>query len=53
MYAALKGNGATVRLVMLPKEGHSYRAKESIYHMLWEMDTWLDKYLGPAEKVRK
>ncbi|MBK7871009.1 MAG: prolyl oligopeptidase family serine peptidase [Saprospiraceae bacterium] len=42
-YAALKGHGATARLVMLPAESHGYRAKESIMHMLWEMNTWLDK----------
>ncbi len=45
MYGALKGHGATVRLVMLPHESHSYRARESVMHMLWEMSTWLDKYV--------
>ena len=44
-FNALKGLGATVRLVMLPKESHGYRAKESIMHMLWEQDQWLDKYV--------
>lgn len=44
-FNALKGLGATVRLVMLPKESHSYRAKESILHMLWEQDQWLDKFV--------
>ncbi len=44
-YQALKGNGATARLVMLPYEGHSYRARESIMHVLWEMDRWLNKYV--------
>lgn len=44
-YNALKGHGATTRLVFLPAESHSYRAKESILHMLWEMDQWLDKYV--------
>lgn len=46
MYAALKGHGATVRLVMLPAESHGYRARESIMHMAWEMDQWLDKYVA-------
>ncbi len=41
----MKGLGATVRLVMLPKESHGYRAKESIMHMLWEQDQWLDKHV--------
>ena len=44
-FNALKGLGATVRLVMLPKESHGYAAKESIMHMLWEQDQWLDKYV--------
>ena len=44
-FNALKGLGATTRLVMLPKESHSYRGKESIMHMLWEQDRWLEKYV--------
>jgi len=44
-YGALKGNGATVRLVMLPDESHGYRARESVLHMLWEMNSWLEKYV--------
>jgi len=44
-FNALKGLGATVRLVMLPKESHGYRAKESILHLLWEQDQWLDTYV--------
>lgn len=44
-FNALKGLGATARLVMLPKESHGYRAKESILHLLWEQDNWLDKYV--------
>ena len=44
-FNALKGLGATVRLVMLPKESHGYRAKESILHVLWEQDQWLEKYV--------
>ncbi len=44
-FNALKGLGATARLVMLPKESHGYRAKESILHLLWEQDTWLNTYV--------
>ncbi len=44
-FNALKGLGATVRLVMLPKESHGYRAKESILHLLWEQDQWLKTYV--------
>ncbi len=41
-FNALKGLGSTVRLVILPKESHGYRAKESILHLLWEQDQWLE-----------
>ena len=44
-FNALKGLGATVSWVMLPKESHGYRAKESILHLLWEQDQWLEKYV--------
>ncbi|MEE3243825.1 MAG: prolyl oligopeptidase family serine peptidase [Bacteroidota bacterium] len=44
-FNALKGLGATARLVMLPKESHGYAAKESILHMLWEQDQWLETYV--------
>ena len=44
-YSALKGHSAITRLVLLPSESHAYRAKESVMHMLWEMDNWLEKYV--------
>ena len=44
-YQALKGNGATTRLVVLPLEGHGYRARESNLHVLAEMIEWFEKYL--------
>jgi dipeptidyl aminopeptidase/acylaminoacyl peptidase len=47
-YSALKGHGATVRLVMLPHESHSYRARESLLHLLWETQQWLDEYVKNA-----
>ncbi|QKG51669.1 S9 family peptidase [Hymenobacter sp. BRD67] len=51
-YAALKGQGATVRYVVLPAEAHSYAARENLLHMLWEMDSWLNKYVKtPAPAV--
>ena len=49
MYAALKGHGATVRLVMLPHESHGYRARESVMHMAWEMNQWMEKYVKNRE----
>ncbi len=48
-FNALQGLGATVRLVMLPNESHGYAARESILHMLWEQDQWLEKYLKSKE----
>jgi dipeptidyl aminopeptidase/acylaminoacyl peptidase len=44
-FNALKGLGGPARLVMLPKESHGYRAKESILHVLWEQDQWLDQHV--------
>ena len=44
-FNALKGLGAIARLVVLPKESHGYAARESILHMLWEQDQWLEKYV--------
>ena len=45
LYHALKGHGATARLVMLPHESHGYRAKESVLHVLAEMIEWFDRYV--------
>ena len=47
-YAALKGHGATTRLVMLPHESHGYAARESLLHMLYEQESWLDKHVKNA-----
>lgn len=44
-FQALKGLGAPVRLVLLPKESHGYAAKDNILHLLWEQDQFLEKYL--------
>lgn len=49
-FAALKGNGAEVKLVILPHESHGYRAKESINHMLAETSEWLDTHTAPGAK---
>jgi len=53
MYQALKGHGATVRLVMLPHEAHGYAGRESIEHVLYEMITWFDKYVKNATPRNK
>jgi dipeptidyl aminopeptidase/acylaminoacyl peptidase len=44
-FQALKGLGAPARMVILPKESHGYAAKENIFHLLWEQDQFLEKYL--------
>ena len=50
-YAALKGMGATTRLVMLPYESHGYQGKESLLHMLAEMNSWMDRYVKNTKKM--
>ena len=45
LFHALKGHGATARLVFLPNESHGYRAKESVLHVLAEMIGWFDAYV--------
>ncbi len=44
-FNALKGMGAPTRLVLLPKESHGYSARESVLHVLWEQDQWLEKWV--------
>jgi dipeptidyl aminopeptidase/acylaminoacyl peptidase len=44
-YAALQSQGANARLVMLPYEGHGYRARESVLHVVWETLEWLDHHV--------
>ncbi|ATY60466.1 peptidase S9 prolyl oligopeptidase [Cordyceps militaris] len=49
-YSAVRGNGGTAKLVLLPHEPHHYQAKESHEHVIHEMLAWFDKYLKyPAE----
>ena len=45
LYAAIKGNGGTARLVMLPFESHGYRARESVLHTHAETIDWFDRHL--------
>jgi dipeptidyl aminopeptidase/acylaminoacyl peptidase len=48
LYAAMRGNGGTVRYVTLPLEAHGYNARESTEHVLYEMINWFDKYVKNA-----
>ncbi len=45
LFQAIKGNGGTARLVLLPHESHGYRARESVLHVLAEMFEWADRYV--------
>jgi dipeptidyl aminopeptidase/acylaminoacyl peptidase len=45
LFEAIRGNGGTARLVLLPNEAHGYRARESILHTLAEMFDWADRYV--------
>lgn len=47
-YDALQGLGGTARLVLLPYEGHGYRSREAVGHVLWEILQWGDRHVKPA-----
>ncbi len=40
LFQAIRGNGGTARLVMLPYESHGYSGRESVLHTLAEMLEW-------------
>ncbi len=48
LYEAIRGNGGTTRLVMLPHEPHWYTAMESNEQLIYEMLRWFDKYVKNA-----
>jgi dipeptidyl aminopeptidase/acylaminoacyl peptidase len=48
LYHAIKGNGGTARLVVLPYESHGYAARESVMHTLAEMIDWFDQHVKYA-----
>ncbi len=52
LFSAIKGQGGTVRFVLLPLEAHGYAGRESVLHMFWEMNNWLNTYVKnpPAAK---
>jgi dipeptidyl aminopeptidase/acylaminoacyl peptidase len=59
LFEAIRGNGGTTRLVMLPHEPHWYAAMESNEQLAYEEVRWFDKYVknatprGPATEVKK
>ena len=48
LYEAIRGNGGTARLVILPQEPHWYAAMESNEQLIYEMLRWFDKYVKNA-----
>ena len=48
LYEAIRGNGGTARLVILPHEPHRYTAMESNEQLIYEMLRWFDKYVKNA-----
>lgn len=48
LYEAIRGNGGTTRLVMLPHEPHWYAAQESNEQLVYEMVRWFDRYVKGA-----
>ena len=53
LFDALRGLGATARLVILPFESHGYTARESTEHVLHETVTWLDLHVKNASPRRR
>jgi dipeptidyl aminopeptidase/acylaminoacyl peptidase len=53
LYEAVRGNGGTARLVMLPNEPHWYTAMESNEQMVAEMLKWFDRHVKNAQPREK
>ncbi|MEK6565656.1 MAG: prolyl oligopeptidase family serine peptidase, partial [Bacteroidota bacterium] len=51
LFEAIKGNGGTARLVILPFESHGYTARESNLHVIAEMLEWAEKYVKNRVQV--
>jgi dipeptidyl aminopeptidase/acylaminoacyl peptidase len=53
LYEAIRGNGGTARLVMLPHEPHWYSSMESNEQLAYEELRWFDKYVKNAPPPAK
>jgi dipeptidyl aminopeptidase/acylaminoacyl peptidase len=53
LFEAIRGNGGTTRLVMLPHEPHWYSAMESNEQLAYEEINWFDKYVKNASATPK
>ncbi len=45
LFQAIRGTGGIARYVSLPHEGHGYRSREAILHVLAEMLDWFDAHV--------
>jgi dipeptidyl aminopeptidase/acylaminoacyl peptidase len=52
-YEAIRGNDGEAKLVLLPWEGHTYRARESVQRTATEMLAWFDRFLKPDGESQK
>lgn len=50
LFEAIRGNGGTARLVVLPFESHGYLARESVLHVLAEQFDWLARHLDHSRE---
>jgi dipeptidyl aminopeptidase/acylaminoacyl peptidase len=53
LFQAIKGNGGTARMVLLPHEAHAYRARESVLDVLAEMVEWADRWVKTTAAAPK
>jgi dipeptidyl aminopeptidase/acylaminoacyl peptidase len=49
LYEAIRHNGGEAQLLLLPFEGHTYRARDSVFLTANTMLDWFDKHLRPSE----
>lgn len=49
-YQAIRGNGGEAELLLLPWEGHSYRARESVFKTAARMLQWFDRHLSADDE---
>lgn len=50
-YEAIRGNGGDAGILLLPWEGHSYRARESVMETAGRMLDWFDRHLKARPSV--
>ncbi len=53
LFQAIRGNGGTARLVLLPFEPHWYSARESNEDLVAEMLEWFDRYVKTHRRATR